>query len=58
MSETGKKILETFGKAIPGMTDLEKEKLLAFGEGMAFMADQRKGSTQNAEPRASGKETA
>lgn len=58
MSEKGKQVLETFGKALPGLTDHEVDKLLAFGEGMAFMADQRKGSTQNAEPRAGSKETA
>lgn len=42
MSEKEKKILDTFGKAVPGLSDLEKEKLLAFGEGMAFVIDQRK----------------
>lgn len=44
MSEREKKILDTFSKAIPGMSDLEKEKLLAFGEGMAFMVEQKKES--------------
>lgn len=58
MSEKGRKILETFGRALPGLSDLEKEKLLAFGEGMAFMVDQRKSGTQGTEPRTSGKETA
>lgn len=37
MSKKGKQILETFEKVIPKMTELEKEKLLSFGEGMAFM---------------------
>lgn len=37
MSEKEKKILETFGKVIPDLSDMEKEKLLSFGEGMAFM---------------------
>lgn len=41
MSEKGKQILETFSKAIPSLSEMEKEKLLAFGEGMAFMVDQR-----------------
>ncbi len=36
MSEQEGKILETFKQAIPHMTELEREKLLAFGEGMAF----------------------
>lgn len=39
MSEQEKKILETFGKIIPSLSELEKEKLLAFGEGMAFKAN-------------------
>lgn len=42
MSEKGKKILEAFGKVIPDMSEMEKEKLLAFGEGLAFMVDQRR----------------
>lgn len=37
MSETEKKILETFGQIIPTLSELEREKLLSFGEGMAFM---------------------
>ena len=41
MSEKEKKILDTFGKVIPKLSDLEKEKLLAFGEGMAFKAEQQ-----------------
>lgn len=49
MSEKGEKILEAFGKAIPGMSELEKEKLLAFGEGLAFMVDQRRVDRQTAQ---------
>ncbi len=30
-------ILDLLGKVLPQMTPLELEKLLAFGEGMAFM---------------------
>ncbi len=41
MSEKEKKVLETFEVTIPKLNDLEKEKLLSFGEGMAFMADRR-----------------
>lgn len=37
MSETEKKILDTFGKVIPRLSEMEREKLLSFGEGMAFM---------------------
>ena len=35
MSEKEKKILETFGKVIPDLSEMEKEKLLSFGEGMS-----------------------
>lgn len=42
MSEDTKKILETFGKVIPEMTELEREKLLSFGEGIAFKTEQQK----------------
>ena len=38
MSEKDKKIMDTFARVIPNLSDLEKEKLLAFGEGMAFKA--------------------
>lgn len=38
MSEKEKQIMETFGKVLPNLTELEKEKLLSFGEGMAFKA--------------------
>ena len=41
MSEKEKKILDTFEVTVPKLNDLEKEKLLSFGEGMAFMADRR-----------------
>ena len=48
MSENGKKIMETFGKIIPQLSELEKEKLLAFAEGMAFKADQQKTTRESA----------
>lgn len=35
------KFLESLNEAIPVMTDMEQEKLLAFGEGLAFMARNR-----------------
>ncbi len=41
MSEKEKQILDTFGKVIPNLNDIEKEKLLSFGEGMAFMKNQQ-----------------
>ena len=46
MSEKEQKILETFGKVIPEMSELEKEKLLAFGEGMAFAKNQEAAAKQ------------
>ncbi len=36
MSEKQKQILDTFDRVIPYLSDLEKEKLLAFGEGLGF----------------------
>lgn len=47
MSDKAKKILDTFGKAISELSEMEKEKLLAFGEGMAFLADKRKEDKSN-----------
>lgn len=35
MSEKELKILETFGKIIPNLTEVEKEKLLSYGQGYA-----------------------
>lgn len=48
MSEKDKKIMETFGKVIPQLSELEKERLLAFGEGMAFKADQQRAAQTGA----------
>ena len=42
VSEKGKEILETFEKVIPELSEIEKEKLLSFGEGIAFMKNQQK----------------
>lgn len=47
MSQTEKQILETFEKVIPDLTESEKEKLLSFGEGMAFMKNQQKNEATN-----------
>ena len=41
MQEVQVRFLETVNQAIPVMTELEQEKLLAFGEGLAFMARER-----------------
>lgn len=37
MSEKQKKFLELVNRMMPRMSELEQEKMLAFGEGMAFM---------------------
>lgn len=42
MSEESRKILETFEKVLPDMTELEREKLLSFGEGIAFKTAEQK----------------
>lgn len=42
MSEKEQKILETFEKVLPDMTELEREKLLSFGEGIAFKTAEQK----------------
>lgn len=47
MSETEKKILETFGQIIPTLSELEREKLLSFGEGMAFMKQKNEEKEQD-----------
>lgn len=39
MSGREKEILKTFERIIPRMTDLQKEKLLSFGEGIETMMD-------------------
>lgn len=41
MTEKQKKFLELVNEAMPNMTEMEQEKLLAFGEGLAFMARER-----------------
>lgn len=48
MSEKDKQIMDTFGKVIPNLSELDKEKLLAFGEGVALMAERlRAGAAQS-----------
>lgn len=42
MSKNGKEILKTFERVIPDLTELEREKLLSFGEGIAFKAAEQK----------------
>lgn len=47
MSEKDKKIMDTFGKIIPNLSELDKEKLLAFGEGVALMAERLRRDVQD-----------
>ena len=42
MSGTGQKILELFSRAIPKLSEQEKEQLLCFGEVVAFFAERTK----------------
>lgn len=41
MSEVERTLLKIFSKAIPTMTEKEKDRFIGFGEGIVFMADQR-----------------
>lgn len=47
MTEKEKKILDIFVRIIPELSELEKERLLSFGEGLAFYVDQQKENHQN-----------
>ena len=42
MTPAGQKALDVFAKIIPKLSELDKERLLAFGEGMAFKIKQDK----------------
>lgn len=39
MSEKDKQIMETFERVVPDLSEVDKERLLAFGEGVALMAE-------------------
>ncbi len=41
MNSIEERILNVFAEAFPQMSEIDKEKLLAFGEGMAFKAEQQ-----------------
>lgn len=47
MSDKDKRIMETFGKVVPNLSELDKEKLLAFGEGVALMAERQRAGQQD-----------
>ena len=46
MNEKQKKIIENIEKILPYLTKIELEKLLSFGEGMAFIVE-RQARTEN-----------
>lgn len=48
MSETGKKILQVIGSALPKMSEAERERFLTFAEGMAFMAEKHRAEQERA----------
>ncbi len=41
MSEKEKQILETFKEVLPKLNEKERDNLLNFGKGMAFMKDRQ-----------------
>ena len=41
MTSIEERILNVFAKTFPQMSEMDKEKLLAFGEGMAIKAEQQ-----------------
>ena len=45
MSEKEKQIIETFMEVIPKMSEQERNNLLNFGRGMAFMKDKQEKKT-------------
>ena len=42
MSEREMQVLETLGKAIPQMSEVEKARLMGYGEGLAAREDREK----------------
>lgn len=42
MEKNEKEILKIFERVIPDLTELEREKLLSFGEGIAFKTAEQK----------------
>lgn len=45
--DKAKQVLGTFGKILPDLSEPELDRLLAFGEGMAFKVYQEKGAQAN-----------
>lgn len=49
MSEQEKKIMDAFEQVLPKLSESERERLLAFGEGMAFKAGATEPATRAGE---------
>ncbi len=45
MTEAEMKILKTFERIIPKLNERQKDRLLAFGEGMAFKVEEQEKKT-------------
>jgi len=43
LTEKQQRVLDTFTQILPYMSDLEAERLLSYGEGIAFKTSQQKG---------------
>lgn len=54
MSSKGKEILERFADSIQYLTDSEKERVLSFAEGVAYVAAARQSQQQPATEREKG----
>ena len=48
MTETEKKILQTFARVIPKLTESQKNRILGIGEGMEIKAEQQERERQTA----------
>lgn len=48
MVDTDRKIMEVFWRALPNLSEADKEKLLAFGEGVALIAERQRAAQNSA----------
>ena len=49
MSDVGKEIMNTFGEIVPKLTELQREKLLSFSEGISYAVSRREQEASEAE---------
>ena len=52
MTDKDKRVAESFGNLLPKLSELDKERLLMFGEGMAVKAEEYRRTVGNAPERA------